>query len=119
LLSRKQLGTRGEQLAAGYLGRQGYRVLARNHRTPFGELDLVAQDGPELVFVEVKTRLDEHSLPEESVNPTKVGRLARLAEYYLVSEGREDAMWRIDVVAIVLDGDGQLMRLEHLQNAVY
>jgi putative endonuclease len=119
MLSRKDLGAQGEQLAAGHLVRQGYRLLARNHRTPLGELDVIAQDGPEVVFVEVKTRLDDESLPEESVNPRKVGRLARLAEAYLVSEGRDESMWRIDVVAVVLDRRGQLRRLEHFKNAVY
>ena len=80
MLSRKELGLRGESLAADYLAGQGYRLLARNHRTPLGELDLIARDGPELVFVEVKTRIGgEQTAPEESVNWSKAERLARLA----------------------------------------
>src|SRR5215208_1563610 len=99
MLSRRQLGDRGEELAARYLAQQGYRVLARNHRTSFGELDLVAEDGAEIVFVEVKTRFGTlETMPQESVNPRKVDRLTRLAEAFLAARGRENAMWRIDVV---------------------
>ena len=118
--ARKELGARGEVLAADYLAGLGYRVLGRNHRTALGELDLVVQDGPELVFVEVKTRIGGRQVaPEESVSPAKVARLARLAEAYLVDRRREDAMWRIDVVAVLLDTTGRLLRLDHLRNAVY
>ena len=117
---RKQLGDRGEQMAADYLARQGYRVLTRNHRGPLGELDLVAQDGPETVFVEVKTRVGRSDVaPEESVSPSKVARLTRLAEAYLADRRREEAMWRIDVIAVLLDAEGRLVRLDHLRNAVY
>lgn len=120
MTDRQQLGSRGEGLAAAYLARQGYRVLARNHRGSLGELDLVVQDGPETVFVEVKTRVGRSdTAPEESVSPSKVARLARLAEAYLADQHREEAMWRIDVVAVLLDRDGRLVRLDHLRNAVY
>lgn len=120
MLTRKELGLLGENLAAEYLAGQGYRVLRRNYRNSLGELDLILQDGAETVFVEVKTRVGGlGARPEESVSPAKVGRLARLAESYLVAARHEDAMWRIDVVAVVLDPAGRLRRLEHLRNAVY
>jgi putative endonuclease len=116
----RTLGQRGEALAAARLQQQGYRLLARNLRTPRGELDLVCQDGPEIVFVEVKARLTGgRSAPEESVGTAKLQRLARLAEAFLASTGREAAMWRIDVVAIELTRDGQVARYEHYRNAVY
>jgi putative endonuclease len=119
-LTRKELAQLGEDLAARHLTRHGFRILARNFRIPRGELDLIAQDGPELVFIEVKSRIGgAESRPEEAVNARKVVRLARLAEAYLAKSGREDAMWRIDVVAVVLDSSGRLVRLEHLRNAVY
>ena len=116
----RDLGKRGEELAAVELRRQGYRMLARNLRTPLGELDLVCQDGPEIVFVEVKARrAGGLSAPEESVGGAKLQRLTRLAEAYLVSTGREAAMWRIDVVAIELAQDGRITRFEHYRNAAY
>ena len=120
MTDRKQLGARGEVLAAEYLTGLGYRVLGRNHRTPLGELDLVVQDGPEVVFVEVKTRVGGQQVaPEASVGASKAARLARLAEAYLADRGREDAMWRIDVVAVLLDRAGDVVRLDHLRNAIY
>lgn len=120
MLDSKALGVRGEELAVQDLMRKGYRLLARNHRTRLGELDIVAEDGAEVVFVEVKTRfggLDQ--VPEESVGPAKVRRLERLAAAYLAATGRQERMWRIDVVAVVLDRAGLLRRLDHLRNAVY
>jgi putative endonuclease len=114
----RAFGRRGEDLAAERLQRQGYRVLARNLRTPLGELDLVCEDGPEVVFVEVKARrAGGLSAPEEAVGSVKLQRLARLAEAFLLSSGRETAMWRIDVVAIEVGRDGQLVRFEHYRNA--
>jgi putative endonuclease len=120
MLDGKALGARGEELAARHLVGQGYRLLARNHRTRLGELDIVAEDGPEVVFVEVKTRVGgPNQQPEESVGAAKVSRLARLAEAYLLATDRQERMWRIDVVAVVLDRGGSLRRLDHLRNAVY
>lgn len=120
MLTGKRLGALGERLADEYLRRQGYRIRARNYRTALGEIDIVAEDGDEIVFVEVKTRLGSPSLtPEESVTPSKVGRLERLAEAYLMAEGLEERMCRIDVVAIVLDSMGRLLRLDHFRDAVY
>jgi putative endonuclease len=120
MLDSKALGARGEELAARHLTDQGYRLLARNHRTRLGELDIVAEDGPEVVFVEVKTRLGSpDQVPEESVSVAKVRRLARLAEAYLAATERQERMWRIDVVAVILDRSGALRRLDHLRNAVY
>jgi putative endonuclease len=120
MLDSKALGVRGEELAVQHLVHQGYRLLARNYRTRHGELDVIAEDGLEVVFVEVKTRvggLDQ--VPEESVGAAKVRRLERLAEAYLGATGRQEQMWRIDVVAVVLDRAGALRRLDHLRNAVY
>ena len=120
MLDSKALGVRGEELAVQHLVHQGYRLLARNHRTRLGELDIVAEDGPEVVIVEVKTRVGGlDRVPEESVGPAKVRRLERLAEAYLAATGRQERMWRIDVVAVVLDRAGVLRRLDHLRNAVY
>ena len=121
MLTRQQLGAQGERAAADHLRQLGYRVLARNYRCPLGELDLVAQDGPETVFVEVKSRRAgrDDLAPEESVSPSKVGRLARLAERYLVDQGKPEALWRIDVVAVILESSGRVQRIEHLRNAIY
>ena len=106
-------------LAARHLQRLGYRVVARNVASKLGELDLVAREKSEYVFVEVKTRVGARGItPEDNVTRQKVTRLTRLAEAYLAAHSLEGAMWRIDVVAVVLDRAGDVIRLEHYKNAV-
>jgi putative endonuclease len=115
----KILGQKGEDAAADHLTRKGYAILARNVRTPSGELDLVAQAGEYLVFVEVKARRGRsHGLPEEAITPRKKRHLMDSAQHYLQSAGRSDQPWRIDVVAIEFDRAGALERIEVFENAV-
>ncbi len=120
---RKVTGARGESVAAEHLRRQGYRIAAANWRCRAGEIDLIAEDGPSLVFVEVRTRRSTRvGSAEESVTRTKQRRLVALAETYLQwqeAAGRPwIGGWRIDVVAIRLGSRGEVLELNHLINAV-
>jgi putative endonuclease len=116
---RRELGRRGEELAARRLEAEGYRILARNYRCPAGEVDLVAEDGECLVFVEVRTRHgDLWGTPEESVTRPKQARLVEVAQSYLAEREAWDVDWRVDVVAIDLDAHGLVRRLEIVRNAV-
>ncbi|MEW5988423.1 MAG: YraN family protein [Chloroflexota bacterium] len=116
---RKGLGKWGEGLAARYLEDKGYQVVARNWRNRQGEIDLVAQAGQVWVFVEVKTRRGRATgTPEEGVTWRKGHQLLELAQAYLLAHELEDVEWRIDVVAVELDGHGRLLRCEHIPNAV-
>ena len=110
MVDRQALGRWGEQLAAAYLRRRGYRILDRNFRCPLGEIDMVAEENGQLVFIEVKTRSSNRfGYPQEAVTPTKQRRLVRLANYYLVSKGLTDLSCRFDVVAVaVKDGQGRV-----------
>ena len=115
---KRGLGNRGEYLAAQMLVANGYRLLARNWRCPIGELDLVAEQGGSLVCVEVRTRRGESfGSPEESITAAKRARLAALAEAY-VQATDWPGDWRIDVIAIELDAQGRVSRMDHYQNAV-
>jgi putative endonuclease len=106
---RARLGASGERLAAQLLESRGYRLVARNWRCPYGELDLIAEDGPELVFVEVKTRRGNRlGSPEEAITPTKRRRLLLAAQSYLTDQGAEQRPYRFDVVAIELGSQGQI-----------
>jgi putative endonuclease len=112
------LGTRGEQAAADHLQRLGYEILARNVRTPYGELDLIAAHAGSTVFIEVKTRRSRtHGLPEEAVTLRKQKRLVASAQYYLQQHGLSDTAWRIDVAALEYGGR-ILKRIEVFENAV-
>lgn len=116
---RKNLGSYGEQLAKQYLIDQGYEIVAQNWRCSEGELDLVALDEAMLVFIEVRTRRGvAHGTPEESITARKQAKLIELAYHYMANIDKSDYPWRIDVVAIILDHRGQLLRLNHLEYAV-
>ena len=105
--ARSQLGAQGERIAAARLESQGLTVEACNYRTRFGEIDLVARDGEETVFVEVRTRRgEEHGTPEESLTRRKQARLALAAQEYLQERGGAERPWRIDLVAVALRPEG-------------
>jgi putative endonuclease len=107
---RKRLGESGERFAAGWLGARGYRIIERNWRFPAGGLDLAAERGGELVFVEVKTRHGEHmGAPKEAVTRTKHLRLVAAAQEHLAAHGSLERPHRIDVVAVALASLGRLL----------
>ncbi|AFM16741.1 TIGR00252 family protein [Mycolicibacterium chubuense NBB4] len=115
--SRAEIGAMGEQLAVEYLGRLGLRVLARNWRCRYGELDVIAADDAAraVVFVEVKTRTGEQfGGVAEAVTPTKVRRLRRLAGLWLAQQPDRWASVRIDVVTVRL-GRSRSPELTHIQ----
>ena len=94
-------------------------MLATNYRSRWGEVDIVAQQGEELVFIEVRTRRGAaFGTPEESVTAAKSRRLIATAQDYLQTHGLEQSQWRIDLVSIRLDVAGKLLGVNHLENAV-
>jgi putative endonuclease len=118
--TRRRLGNFGESVAAAYLRRAGYTVLARQWRCATGEIDLVAQQGEQLVFVEVRTRRGTtHGSAEESVTTAKQARLIALAYEYLAAFPADgEPPWRIDVIALTIDGAGRVRHLNHIPHAV-
>lgn len=101
-MSRTQVGAAAEERAAVYLREQGFRVLARNYRKKFGELDIVALTGDVLVFVEVRSKKNTHyGTPAETISRQKRARLTRAAEAYLAHSRMGDMPCRFDVIAIV------------------
>lgn len=94
-------------------------MLARNHRTRYGELDLVVFDGDSLVFVEVKTRREGSGDPWDNLHELKRSQVRRMAIGWLMERGDRpfSAELRFDAVGIVVDGAGNLVRLEHLEAA--
>lgn len=126
---RQKLGRWGESLAAGYLEAQGYSILARNARTPYGEIDLVArqevdvgwsnQRVPTTVFVEVKTRSSStFGYPEESITVQKRAHMVAAAQAYLQEHAELACDWRIDVIAIQRHPSGKQPSILHFENAV-
>ena len=114
---RKLFGQAGESAAEQYLRRKGYRIVARNLRSPVGELDLVAEDGQVLVFVEVKARrTDTFGGAIHAVHERKQKKLIQLAAQYLARHHIKNRLCRFDVV--LLQGtDAAASQIEHIQNA--
>jgi putative endonuclease len=117
LLDRISLGKSGEDRACLELERRGYAVLARGYRTRFGEIDIIARDGPTVVFVEVKARTnDRYGGGAAAVTLHKQATLTAIAEDYLARHRLHDVPARFDVVAIGFGRDGELL-VEVYQNA--
>lgn len=111
------LGIAGENLACDALVRRGYAILARRYRTRVGEIDIVAQDGATLVFVEVKTRTSEDfGVPAEAVTRRKRRRIVTMAKWYLSEKRLHGCLCRFDVVT-VLCRHGYLPVVEGVKNA--
>ncbi len=103
-LHKKLLGKRGERLVEDYLKKQGCKILKRNYRTPFGEADLIVEDGEEIAFVEVKTRKSfSYGTPAEAVGKNKQQRYRKIAEFYWL-QTREEPNARFDVAEVYPDG---------------
>jgi putative endonuclease len=116
---RLRLGDAGERLAERELSSRGWTILARKWRGSAGEVDLIADDGDMLVFVEVKTRRGEsHGRAEESVRRSQCGRLLLLGEEFIQTHPEHDQrFWRVDLVAITIDHNGAVARTTHIENA--
>lgn len=112
-------GRIGEQVAAQFLERKGFRIVDRNYRKPWGEIDIIAEKAGIIRFVEVKTvsrsvlpdvsRENNDYRPEEMVHPAKLKKIARTAELYM--NGRHDEReYQVDVVGVFLDQERRIAR---------
>lgn len=108
-------------MALEHLLRLGYRLVARNHRTRYGELDLVVYDGRTLVFAEVKTRRASvgGSVPWDALHERKRRQVRRMARAYLhdVTDRPRGTDVRFDAIGVVIDARDRLVRLDHLEGA--
>jgi putative endonuclease len=110
--ARRAFGDAGERAAERELVARGMRIVARNARTRYGEIDLVCHDGRGFVFVEVKTRRATSFVPAvEAVDRLKLLRLSHLAEAWLALHGRRAAPWRLAVLALTVGRAGTLSQL--------
>lgn len=113
--ARKALGDFGERVAAHRLEAAGMQVVGRNVRVPGGEIDIVARDGADLVFVEVRTRRALPGAAAESVDEAKLERMWSCAMAYCEREELDPETMRIDVVSIDLDRTGRVAAVEHFR----
>ncbi|MEA3297960.1 MAG: YraN family protein [Chloroflexota bacterium] len=118
-MRRQEVGRLGERLAAKFLRRRGYHIIETNFRCRGGEIDIIARQRDCLVFIEVRTRSSSSfGSPEESVTQAKRSKLIFTALTYISSHSKLPEQWRIDVVAVEVDAQGQARRIEIIENAV-
>ncbi len=112
----QRIGKWGEEMAVTYLTEHGYEILARNARTPYGEIDIVTKQDDTLIFVEVKTRTSNSmGLPEESITPRKRQHMIAAAEHYAAEHEMDH--WQIDVISI--EGKpGSKPKVTYFENAI-
>lgn len=112
----QKVGQWGEEIAAAYLGQRGHEIIARNARTPYGEIDIVAKQGDITIFVEVKTLTSSKNFfPEQNVTSRKRGHMLACAEHYAAEHAIDH--WQIDVVAV--EGkQGFESKVTHFENAI-
>lgn len=112
------LGDEGERAAARYLQQQGYRILKRQFRNRYGEIDIIALDDRQIVFVEVKTRRrTDTGQPFEAVDRHKQHRIARTALAWLKDNRRLEQSCRFDVISIVWQSDDTPPQIDHFRHA--
>jgi len=112
----QRIGKWGEDTAVEYLAERGYEIVARNARTPYGEIDIVARQGDVTIFVEVKTRTsNKMGLPEESITARKREHMLAASDHYAAEH--EIDHWQIDVIAI--EGKpGTKPKITYFENAI-
>ena len=112
-LHNQKLGKVGEKQACSYLKKNGWKILKKNYKTPFGEIDIIAQKGEVVAFIEVKTRLsDIFGLPSEAVTKQRQLRYIRGANYYFAGK-IIDCTVRFDIIEVFKE------QLNHIENAFY
>ena len=111
-MNKALIGKIGEEMASNFVKKQGYKIIEKNFRIRGGEIDLIAQDGDTLVYIEVKTRTTHaFGLPEESVGFHKLKFLERAAKFYRLKRKNLPDLERIDVIAVDLSENEPKIKL--------
>ena len=111
-------GKKGEEIAKRYLEKKGYKILEKNYKTKYAEIDLIAKKRNELVFVEVRTKMGENfGTPEETIDKKKMRKLWGNAMAY-AARNKWQGHYRVDAVCIVLKPSGEVNRLNHYENII-
>jgi putative endonuclease len=112
-----KIGAFGQELAANYLRQKGYQIQTENFRSHEGEIDIIANNDEQLVFVEVKTRLsDRYGLPEQAVSESKLEKMTQTALRYLEQKQINNDNYRFDIVAIEIDKILKKAKIRHYKN---
>ncbi|OGN08874.1 MAG: hypothetical protein A3J46_03210 [Candidatus Yanofskybacteria bacterium RIFCSPHIGHO2_02_FULL_41_11] len=112
-------GSFAEGLAEKFLEDRGYKILGRNYRKPWGEVDIIAEKEGIIIFVEVKASdspAPKGFEPEKRVNNDKILRIKRAAQTYIQQDNLDKRSWQIDIIAIELNKDRGVAKVTHFKN---
>jgi len=114
----KKIGLLAEEIARDYLSKKGYKILAANYRTSFGEIDIIGKKNDLITFFEVKANKNRYVFnfsPEIRVNYHKRNRLKKLANAYLADKNMFDSNWQIDIISIIFDLKNEKAFIKHFK----
>ncbi len=117
-LYKKTFGKKGEEIAVNYLLENGFEILEKNFRSKFGEIDIVAQKGGKLFFVEVKTRSNlKRGMPYEAVNKHKIHQIKKAATYFLLENDYKNYKYTISVISILMENQ-TVKKFQFFENVI-
>jgi len=117
MLANKQLGDYGQKLAVDFLRGKGYLIVQENYFSRYGEIDIIAKEADQLVFVEVKTRTGTaYGLPEEAIDQAKIKKMLATIGAYLSAKEINNDNYRLDAVAIEIDEGRKIAKVRHHVN---
>lgn len=118
-MNSSSVGSNGEELATVFLKGLGYKILQRNFHSRLGEIDIIAKDKNQIVFVEVKSRKKfDFGQPAESINSKKLQAMIKTGQYYLLVNKITDADYRFDAVEVFLNNFGS-NKINHIKNITF
>jgi putative endonuclease len=119
----QKIGELGEDIACKYLIKHGYKVLERNYTKKWGEIDIVAQKGNTIYFVEVKSQnqggvTHETIRPEENMHPKKLQRLSRTIQTYVLEKTSGEVDWQFDLIVVLLNENKKTAHVRRIENII-
>jgi len=119
-MGNRQLGDLAEDRAADLLAARGYRIITRKFRCRTGEIDIIADDGGTLVFVEVRSRRDdEHGMPYETIDKAKKAHIRKTALFFQLKNGMLERDSRFDCISVLFDGKDNIKNMELITDAFW
>ncbi|TSC91081.1 MAG: putative endonuclease [Parcubacteria group bacterium Licking1014_17] len=117
-INTKDFGNYAEDVASYYLESNGYEILTRNYRKPWGEIDIIARKDSIVYFVEVKANRTNYASfsPELRVDARKSAKIVKAASLFIASEHKKDCEWQVDIIAVTFNNDMSRASIKHLKN---
>lgn len=115
---KKETGKIGEEKAANFLQKNGYTILERNFVSKLGEIDIIAREDNEYIFIEVKTRSSKkYGIPVEAVNRDKIKHIINVSKFYILQNNLQNKFIRYDIIEVYINKNDYL--INHIKNVFF